>query len=106
MSGHDHGHRGHDHHDDDGHDHGHAHGPGGHHDHQPPAGFDGAFVLGAVLNAGFVVAEVVFGLAAHSVALLADAAHNLGDVPLPAPSEVERDGRVTASPPAAATRSR
>jgi len=36
--------------------------------------------LGAALNAGFVVAEVVFGLAAHSVALLADAAHNLGDV--------------------------
>jgi cobalt-zinc-cadmium efflux system protein len=33
-----------------------------------------------VLNAGFVAAEVVFGLTAHSVALLADAAHNLGDV--------------------------
>lgn len=33
-----------------------------------------------MLNAGFVVAEVVFGLTAHSVALLADAAHNLGDV--------------------------
>ncbi|EKS72755.1 cation diffusion facilitator family transporter [Burkholderia sp. SJ98] len=32
------------------------------------------------MNAGFVVAEVVYGLAAHSVALLADAAHNLGDV--------------------------
>jgi len=26
------------------------------------------------------LAEVVFGLTAHSVALLADAAHNLGDV--------------------------
>jgi cobalt-zinc-cadmium efflux system protein len=76
------GHHGHDHddHDHKGHDHGHAHGPGGHHHHQPPAGFDGAFALGAALNAGFVVAEVVFGLAAHSVALLADAAHNLGDV--------------------------
>lgn len=78
MSGHDH--HGHDHgHDHDEH-HGHAHGPGSHHHHQPPAGFDGAFALGAALNAGFVVAEVVFGLAAHSVALLADAAHNLGDV--------------------------
>ena len=43
-------------------------------------GFDGAFALGAALNAGFVVAEAVFGLTAHSVALLADAAHNLGDV--------------------------
>ena len=68
---------GHDHRD---HEHGHAHGPGGHHHHEPPAGFDGAFALGAALNAAFVTAEVVFGLAAHSVALLADAAHNLGDV--------------------------
>ena len=79
MSGHDH----HDHqhgHDHGGHEHGHAHGPGGHHHHEPPAGFDGAFALGAALNAAFVAAEVVFGLAAHSVALLADAAHNLGDV--------------------------
>lgn len=67
-----------DHHGHEGHDHG--HGAGGHHHHQPPAGFDGAFALGAALNAGFVAAEVVFGLAAHSVALLADAAHNLGDV--------------------------
>lgn len=78
-------------HDDAGRDHGHAHeresehaghshGSGGHHPPVPPAGFDGAFALGAALNAGFVVAEVVFGIAAHSVALLADAAHNLGDV--------------------------
>ena len=83
MSGHDHhGHDHHDHegHDHHGHDHRHAHGPGGHHHHEPPAGFDAAFALGAALNAGFVVAEVVFGIAAHSVALLADAAHNLGDV--------------------------
>lgn len=58
---------------------GHSHDPGGHH-HAPPAGFDGAFALGAALNGGFVVAEVVFGIAAHSVVLLADAAHNLGDV--------------------------
>ena len=69
-----------DHHDHSGHDHERAHASGGHHHHEPPAGFDGAFALGAALNAGFVAAEVVFGLAAHSVALLADAAHNLGDV--------------------------
>ena len=80
MSGADHHHHDHDRHDHSGHDHGHAGGSGGHHHHEPPAGFDGAFALGAALNAGFVVAEVVFGLAAHSVALLADAAHNLGDV--------------------------
>lgn len=71
MSGH--GHAGHDHA-------GHSHGSGGHHHAAPPDGFDGAFALGAALNAGFVAAEAVFGVAAHSVALLADAAHNLGDV--------------------------
>ncbi len=37
-------------------------------------------MIGIALNAGFVVAEVVFGLAGHSVALLADAGHNLSDV--------------------------
>lgn len=39
-----------------------------------------AFVVGIVLNGGFVIAESVYGLAANSLALLADAAHNLGDV--------------------------
>jgi cobalt-zinc-cadmium efflux system protein len=32
------------------------------------------------LNGGFVVVEVIYGLLGHSVALLADAGHNLGDV--------------------------
>ena len=41
---------------------------------------DRAFAIGAAINMAFVVAEVVFGLAANSVALVADAAHNLGDV--------------------------
>jgi len=41
---------------------------------------DAAFAVGAAINMAFVVAEVVFGLAANSVALVADAAHNLGDV--------------------------
>src|SRR3954471_22482064 len=52
------------------------------HAHAPPAGggHDQAFAWGAALNIGFIVAEVVFGLAANSVALLSDAAHNLGDV--------------------------
>ncbi len=58
----------HDHHN---HDHTHSHAAGQH---------DRAFAIGATLNIGFVLAEVVFGLAANSVALLADAAHNLGDV--------------------------
>lgn len=59
---------------------GRKHGLGGHSHAKPPKGFDAAFALGATLNIGFVVGEVVFGLAANSVALLADAAHNFGDV--------------------------
>lgn len=65
-------------HHHDGHHQGHHHGHHGH--HHGPADFGTAFAIGAALNAGFVGAEVVFGLAANSVALLADAAHNLGDV--------------------------
>jgi cobalt-zinc-cadmium efflux system protein len=33
-----------------------------------------------VLNVSFIVIEVVFGISSHSLALLADAGHNLGDV--------------------------
>lgn len=72
-------HHGHDHDHDPahkGHDHGHA----GHQHATPPAGFDRAFAIGSAINAAFVIGEIVFGLSAHSVALLADAAHNLGDV--------------------------
>ena len=42
--------------------------------------FGAAFIVGIVLNCGFVVAEVSFGLLSNSVALIADAGHNLGDV--------------------------
>jgi cobalt-zinc-cadmium efflux system protein len=45
-----------------------------------PANFGRAFAIGTTLNLGFVAIQVVFGIAAHSLALLADAAHNLGDV--------------------------
>jgi cobalt-zinc-cadmium efflux system protein len=56
--------------------HGHHH---GHHDHG--SGSHGAaFALAIALNLGFVCAEVVAGLWSGSVALLADAGHNLGDV--------------------------
>jgi cobalt-zinc-cadmium efflux system protein len=61
----------------DHHHHGHDHPPG--HVHAP-ASFDRAFAVGVVLNAGFVATQIGFGLAAHSMALLADAVHNLGDV--------------------------
>jgi len=36
--------------------------------------------LGVGLNLGFVVVEAVYGVLAHSMALLADAGHNLSDV--------------------------
>jgi cobalt-zinc-cadmium efflux system protein len=41
---------------------------------------DRAFGIGIVLNTAIVVVEVVYGVASHSMALLADAGHNLGDV--------------------------
>ena len=67
---------------DHGHDHSQAHaqhGPGHHHQHVPSS-FDRAFAIGVGLNVTFVIAEVVFGLRAHSLALTADAGHNLSDV--------------------------
>ncbi len=57
------------------HDHAHDHG----HDHAP-RDFGRAFAIGAILNTGIVVLQVVYGLFAHSTALLADAGHNLSDV--------------------------
>ncbi len=39
-----------------------------------------AFAVAAVLNIALVVAQVGYGILAHSVALLADAGHNFGDV--------------------------
>ncbi|MGN6155971.1 MAG: cation diffusion facilitator family transporter [Sphingomicrobium sp.] len=56
---------------------------GGSHDHQhhhAPATFGRAFALGIALNGAFIMAEVAAGLAADSMALLADAGHNLSDV--------------------------
>ena len=81
-------HNHHDHHHGSGHGHGHAHGHahshGGHHAHDhhapPPKGFGRAFALGIALNAGFVVIEALFGVLTGSMALVADAGHNLSDV--------------------------
>jgi cobalt-zinc-cadmium efflux system protein len=64
-------------HDHAGHDHaGHSHAGHSH----APASFGRAFAIGATLNIGFVLVEAIFGLRANSVALLADAGHNLSDV--------------------------
>jgi len=59
------------------HRHDHAHGAG--HTHAPKD-FGAAFAIGTVLNLGFVILEVVYGLLANSLALVADAGHNFGDV--------------------------
>lgn len=51
------------------------------HDHgHPPENFGWAFAAGTILNTGFVIVEVIYGFHANSLALLADAIHNLGDV--------------------------
>lgn len=42
--------------------------------------YDKAFAIGIALNLSYVAAEVTFGLFSHSLALLADAGHNLSDV--------------------------
>lgn len=70
MSGHHHhhGHISHSHHD--------RHGPHGH----MPTNFSRAFALGIALNTIYIVVEVTYGLLSGSMALLADAGHNLSDV--------------------------
>jgi cobalt-zinc-cadmium efflux system protein len=60
----------------DSHDDGHG---GGGHTHAP-RGFGRAFAVGITLNVIFVVVEAGFGIWGNSLALLADAGHNLSDV--------------------------
>ena len=54
-----------------GHDHGHSH---------APAPFNQAFAIGIALNIAFVLVEGFYGWKINSLALLADAGHNLSDV--------------------------
>jgi cobalt-zinc-cadmium efflux system protein len=65
----------HAHHD---HSHGHSHDHAGH--SHAPDNFGAAFAIGVALNSAFVVAELVFGYAANSLALISDAVHNFSDV--------------------------
>lgn len=60
-----HNHHGHDH------SHGHSH---------APANFNRAFAIGITLNLVFVAVEAFYGWRVNSLALLADAGHNLSDV--------------------------
>lgn len=69
VAGHSHDHAsGHDH-DHSGHGHSHA-----------PKDFGRAFLIGIILNTGFVIVEAVYGWISGSMALIADAGHNLSDV--------------------------
>jgi len=61
-------------HDDHGHGHGH------HHHHHGPSGYGRAFAIGIGLNLVFVAVEAAYGFVAGSMALMADAGHNLSDV--------------------------
>ena len=65
---HNNGHSAHSHHD--------RHGAHGH----MPTNFSRAFALGIALNVIYILVEVIYGLLAGSMALLADAGHNLSDV--------------------------
>lgn len=56
------------------HDH-HSH----HHSHSHAASYNRAFVIAIVVTLLYTLAEVIYGFAANSVSLLADAVHNLGD---------------------------
>jgi len=56
-----------------GHEHGHSH-------TNAPANFNRAFAIGIVLNMVFVAIEAFYGWRVNSLALLADAGHNLSDV--------------------------
>jgi len=49
------------------------------HDHTPK-NFSRAFAVSIALNTGFVIVEVSYGVLSNSLALIADAGHNLSDV--------------------------
>jgi len=50
------------------------------HVHTPPSQLNRAFIIGIVLNLGFVLVEAYYGWLINSLALIADASHNLSDV--------------------------
>ncbi|MDZ4306849.1 cation diffusion facilitator family transporter [Allopontixanthobacter sp.] len=62
---------GHSHSPNHGHQHGHGH---------TPTDFSNAFAIGVVLNTAFVIIEAAYGFWSGSMALIADAGHNLSDV--------------------------
>lgn len=90
-SAHDHGAHEHGAHEHAAHDHGggenrgahhgsHAHGRGSHGHSHAPKDFGSAFVVAIALNVAIVVLQALYGYLGNSVALIADAGHNLSDV--------------------------
>lgn len=51
-----------------------------HHHHHSPTSFNRAFAIGIGLNSAFVAIELFYGWQARSLALIADAGHNLSDI--------------------------
>jgi cobalt-zinc-cadmium efflux system protein len=84
SGGHSHDHAGHhEHHHHDGHDHGHSHdhghGHGGHHHNHAENASERRIWWALIVLASFTGLEAVGGFLAHSIALLAEAAHMLAD---------------------------
>src|SRR6267378_5553643 len=52
----------------------------GHAHTHAPANYGRAFAIGVAVNLAFVVLEAIYGRLSHSLALIADAGHNLSDV--------------------------
>jgi cobalt-zinc-cadmium efflux system protein len=50
------------------------------HNHNNTENFNKAFAIGIALNVVYIIVEVVYGLLISSMALIADAGHNLSDV--------------------------
>jgi len=68
------------HHEEANHSHHHSHTSGHSHAHHAPQSFNLAFAIAVTLNLGFTLFEAFYALMANSMGLLADAAHNFGDV--------------------------
>jgi cobalt-zinc-cadmium efflux system protein len=60
--------------------HSHKHEEGGHAHSHAPADFGARFGVGIALNLLIVVLQLVYGIIANSISLIADAGHNLSDV--------------------------
>ena len=55
---------------------------GHNHSHATPTvtNLNRAFIIGIVLNLGYVIFQIVVGFSIHSLSLLSDALHNFADV--------------------------